>query len=114
MYRRCRKVQPGNSQFQLVPGTLNSYSNSITADVINNENNHLFALKLEALKDNTFHLLVDEKAPLRPRYRVTDALKGPTTPDTYLFVKFIGLYVISPSRISGSKSQKNRTKRSSS
>lgn len=81
-FRRCRKVQPGNSQFQLVPGTLNSYSNSITADIINKENNHLFVLKLEALKDSTFHVLIDEKTPLRQRYRVTDALKGPTTPDS--------------------------------
>lgn len=31
-------------------------------------------LKLEGLKGNTFHFEIDEKSPLKPRYRVTDAL----------------------------------------
>lgn len=74
---RCRKVQPGNSQFQLVPGTLNTYSSSITADIVNKENDHLFVLKLAAIKDNTFNVNIDEKTPLKQRYRVVDALKGP-------------------------------------
>ncbi|XP_055843927.1 neutral alpha-glucosidase AB-like isoform X2 [Episyrphus balteatus] len=74
--RRCRKVQPGNSKFVLLPGTLNTYSDSITIDLINKDTNHLFILKVEALEGDIFHVLIDEKTPLQPRYRVTDALKG--------------------------------------
>lgn len=43
-------MQPNNSPYQLVPATLNTYSDSITADILNKENNHLFVFKLEALK----------------------------------------------------------------
>lgn len=50
IYRRCRKVQPDNSPYQLVPATLNTYSDSITADILNKDNGHLFVLKLEAVK----------------------------------------------------------------
>ncbi|XP_053948573.1 neutral alpha-glucosidase AB isoform X1 [Anastrepha ludens] len=79
--RRCRKVKPDNSKFALVPGTLNTYSDSITADLIHKDNKHLFSLKLEALEQsNTFRLLVDEKTPLKPRYKVQDALKAPPKP----------------------------------
>ncbi|CRK87777.1 CLUMA_CG001536, isoform A [Clunio marinus] len=77
--RRCRKVQPGSSPYEIIPNTLNTYANHITADIRNNENQHVFVLKLEALKGNMFHFEIDEKSPLKPRYRVTDALqKEPT------------------------------------
>ncbi|XP_017491998.1 PREDICTED: neutral alpha-glucosidase AB-like [Rhagoletis zephyria] len=79
--RRCRKVKPDNPKFALVPGTLNIYSDSITADLIHKDNKHLFSLKLEALEQsNTFRLLVDEKTPLKPRYKVQDALKSAPKP----------------------------------
>lgn len=45
-------MKPDNSQYQLVPGTLNTYSDSVTAEIVNNENGHLFVLKLEAVKVN--------------------------------------------------------------
>lgn len=48
--RRCRRMQPDNSPFELVPATLNIYSDSITADIVNKENGHLFVLKLEGVK----------------------------------------------------------------
>lgn len=75
--RRCRKVQPDNSPYQVVPGSLNTYSDSVTAELVNADNDYRFLLKVAALKDNTFHVVIDEKQPLRPRYRVQDALKGP-------------------------------------
>lgn len=80
--RRCRKVPADNSKFQLVPGTLNTYSDSITVDLVNKENEHLYVVKVGALKDNTFHLVIDEKTPLYARYRVVDALKGTPATDT--------------------------------
>lgn len=33
------------------------------------------------LKGDMFHVTIDEKTPLRTRYRVKDALKGPVKPD---------------------------------
>lgn len=73
-FRRCRKVQAGNSPYDIISNTLNTYANYITLDILNKENSHVFVMKLEALKGNTFHFEIDEKAPLKPRYRVTDAL----------------------------------------
>lgn len=54
---------------------MNTYSDSVTADLINKENHHQFSFKLEALVGSTFRLQIDEKTPLRPRYRVEHALK---------------------------------------
>lgn len=74
--KRCRNVKSGQSQYAIVPGTLNSYSDSITLDLVNKENNHKFDLKLTGLASgNNFRLEIDEKQPLSPRYRVTDSLK---------------------------------------
>ncbi|XP_001355295.2 neutral alpha-glucosidase AB [Drosophila pseudoobscura] len=74
--RRSRKVQSTGSKYALIPGTLNSYMDSLTGDLINKENHHLFSFKLEALAGSTFRLQIDEKQPLRPRYKVEHALKG--------------------------------------
>lgn len=65
----------------MVADSLNTYSDSVTAELVNADNDHRFVLKVAALKDNTFHVLIDEKQPLRPRYRVQDALKGPVLSD---------------------------------
>ncbi|XP_034478778.1 neutral alpha-glucosidase AB [Drosophila innubila] len=74
--RRSRKVQSSGSKYSLIPGTLNTYSDSLTADLINKENHHQFTFKLEALVGSTFRLQIDEKTSLSPRYRVEHALKG--------------------------------------
>lgn len=58
---------------------MQTFRDHVTVDIANRENQHLFVLKLEALVGNTFHLEIDEKTPLHPRYRVVDALKGPVT-----------------------------------
>ncbi|XP_034119570.1 neutral alpha-glucosidase AB [Drosophila albomicans] len=74
--RRSRKVQSSGSKYSLISGTLNTYSDSVTADLLNKENHHQFTFKLEALVGGTFRLQIDEKTPLRPRYRVEHALKA--------------------------------------
>lgn len=51
----------------------------LVVDLINTENSKLFTLKVTAVKDNTFRLEIDEKSPLKARYRVEDALKGDLT-----------------------------------
>ena len=47
--RRCRKVQ-GPSKYVVLPETLYTDSTSVTVEIKNNENNHLFLLKLSALE----------------------------------------------------------------
>lgn len=89
MFSRCRKVQPDNSAFALVPGTLNTYLDSVTVDLVNNENGHLFVLKVAGVKENTFRIFIDEKTPLKGRYRVKDALHRVLMPEQYaIFVYF--------------------------
>lgn len=70
-------MEPGNSVFEVVPGTVQTFRDHVTVELLNRENRHPFILKLESVQGNTFHLEIDEKAPLKPRYRVVDALKGP-------------------------------------
>lgn len=77
IFRRCRKVQPGNSPYILIPDTLKTYKSYVTVDIKNTENGHEFVLKVEAVKDEIFHVVIDEKSPMHPRYVVEDALKGP-------------------------------------
>lgn len=67
--------------FELVPNTLKTFNSFITTELKNVENGQLFVLKLEALIGSTFHFEIDEKTPLKPRYRVIDALKQATTPE---------------------------------
>lgn len=55
--RRCRNVKPDNPKFALVPGTLNIYSDSITAELQHKVNKHLFTLKIEALEVEIYFLL---------------------------------------------------------
>jgi hypothetical protein len=50
IFRRSRKVQAGNSPYEIIPNTLNTYANHITTDIRNKDNQHVFVLKLEALK----------------------------------------------------------------
>lgn len=114
LYRRCRSIQPDDSPYDLVAGSLNIYSDSITADLINRETGHLYSFKLEGVKvsikeiidhnfksqlynfysivhsiqqHDVFRVLIDEKTPLKARYRVKDALKGPVEPDTVKVVE---------------------------
>lgn len=54
-------------------------SEQLVVDLINTENSKIFALKVTAVKDNTFRLEIDEKTPMKARYRVEDALKGDLT-----------------------------------
>ncbi|XP_059616184.1 neutral alpha-glucosidase AB [Phlebotomus argentipes] len=79
--RRCRKIEPGNSPYEVQLATAKTFPDHLTVDVVNKENDHVFLLKLVGLKGNKFHVEIDEKTPLKPRYRVVDALKGPPATD---------------------------------
>ncbi|CRL04690.1 CLUMA_CG017754, isoform A [Clunio marinus] len=72
--RRCRNVS-GPSNYVFVQGTLAVDKNSATVEIQNTQNFHIFTLKISGLMDNTFRVEMDEKSPLSPRFRVTEALQ---------------------------------------
>lgn len=55
--RRCRKLEHNNSPYELIPGTLNTYSDSITVEIKNTKNGHLFILKVEGLKVSLMQMI---------------------------------------------------------
>lgn len=75
--RRCRKVEHNKSPYQLIPATINTYADSIEADLVNKNNGVLFMLKVEGVEGDVFHVTIDEKNQLKKRYRAIDALKQP-------------------------------------
>lgn len=76
--RRCRYMNQNDSPYEILPATL-SIDGPMKVDLINNQNMQTFVLTLKALPDNSFHYEIDEKTPLKPRYRVTEALlQNPT------------------------------------
>lgn len=73
--RRCRKVEPGKSPYQLLIDTAVVNDYSVTADIFNKDTGVLYVLQLSALKDSTFRLRINEKNPLHPRYEPEYALQ---------------------------------------
>jgi hypothetical protein len=49
-YRRSRNVNREKSPYEIVPNTLNTNANYITADIVDKDSGHLFVLKLEGIK----------------------------------------------------------------
>ena len=74
--RRNRALKPGKSLYHVIPETVVSNNSSVAMDLVNKQNNVLFTAKIQALKDNTIRIQINEKSPLRPRYEVQDALVG--------------------------------------
>ncbi|XP_055845396.1 neutral alpha-glucosidase AB-like [Episyrphus balteatus] len=75
--RRCRKDQEGTSKFAVVSGSFISYSDFVTFEIYNKDKSRVsLVAKLEVLEGNTFHMTINEKNPLKPRYIVTESLKS--------------------------------------
>nr|XP_034173391.1 neutral alpha-glucosidase AB isoform X1 [Osmia lignaria] len=88
--RRCRKVEPGKTPYQLSLDTLVNNKSSISVDLFNKDTWVLYILQLTALKDNTFRLRIGEKNPLHPRYEPEHALQDqPQTSELTLVEKTI-------------------------
>lgn len=66
--KRNRDLQPAPSVYSIVPGTVKSANNKITADITNSFNNVLFAMEVSVYPDRVLRLKVDEKNPIKPRY----------------------------------------------
>ena len=74
-FRRNRDLQGGQLSFKVVPGSLSADQSVVRFDLINAKEIS-FTAELHSLSDNTARLLVNEKAPLYPRYQVKDSLVG--------------------------------------
>lgn len=68
MVRRCRKVEPGKTPYQLLVDTFIHNESTVNIDLFNKDTGVLYILQLTALKGNTFRLHINEKNPLHPRY----------------------------------------------
>ncbi|XP_035721940.1 neutral alpha-glucosidase AB-like [Vespa mandarinia] len=73
--RRCKKVEPGKTPYQLQPNTVAHNESTLTADLFNKDTGVFYLLKLTVLKDHTFRLHINEKNPLHPRYEVEYSLQ---------------------------------------
>lgn len=74
-YRRLRGLTNNELRYKLDLNTLQVTEHSVEADLINTENNVILKFTLNAIAGNTFRVLVDEKEPLYPRYKVTVAFQ---------------------------------------
>eukprot|EP00117_Sycon_ciliatum_P017449 scpid32873/ scgid16435/ Neutral alpha-glucosidase AB; Alpha-glucosidase 2; Glucosidase II subunit alpha len=72
--KRNRDLEPKDSRFHVVPGTINIGSDRVTFELLNDEAS--FVGEVITLVDNTARLMINEKAPLHPRYVVKDSLDG--------------------------------------
>lgn len=75
LYRRCKKVEPGKTPYQLQPETVAHNESTLTVDLFNKDTGVFYLLKLTVLKDHTFRLHINEKNPLHPRYEVEHCLQ---------------------------------------
>lgn len=75
-FRRLRGVKSEDSKYQLDLDSLQVTEQSLDVDVLNSAANVKFKLTLTALVEDTFRILIDEVAPLHPRFRLEQALDG--------------------------------------
>ncbi|XP_070164073.1 neutral alpha-glucosidase AB isoform X1 [Polyergus mexicanus] len=73
--RRCRKVEPGKTPYQLLPDTLIQNESMITIDLFNKDTGVSYVVQFTSLKESTFRLHINEKNPLHPRYENEYALQ---------------------------------------
>ncbi|XP_061429640.1 LOW QUALITY PROTEIN: neutral alpha-glucosidase AB-like [Lethenteron reissneri] len=74
--RRQRKMEAEQSPYRALLDTLDVQENGARVQLLNTANKVRLVLEVVGLKDGMVRLLVDELAPLKPRYRVQDVLVG--------------------------------------
>lgn len=71
--RRCRKPQNEiHQKIDLSSLVVTDYGLEI--EIYNNVTTNRLVLKLDCLVSNTFHFEIDEKSPIKPRFRVTEVI----------------------------------------
>lgn len=69
-------MQPEKSEYDFDFSTLKPNPTSISVDILNTKNGQSFIFTLIAIQGNTFQVMIDEKIPLKPRYRTEHVLDG--------------------------------------
>nr|XP_029729830.1 neutral alpha-glucosidase AB-like [Aedes albopictus] len=72
--RRNRQFESQESAFVLDNNSIKIRNNVVTMNLQDTANNHWYTLSLSSVHENIFRFEIDEKYPLRERYRVTDAM----------------------------------------
>ncbi|XP_063995698.1 neutral alpha-glucosidase AB isoform X1 [Diachasmimorpha longicaudata] len=73
--RRCRKVKPNETPYEVVSSTVIQNDSTLQAELFNKDTGVSYLLQLTSLKDNIFRLHINEKSPLHKRYEVENALQ---------------------------------------
>ena len=74
--RRCRKVEPGKTSYELLPNTVAHNESTLYIELYNKDTGIYYKVQVTALKDNLFRLHINEKSPIHPRYEVEYALQN--------------------------------------
>lgn len=74
--RRCRKVEPDKTPYQLLIDTFVYNESSVNAELFNKDTGAVLVLQLTALKDNIFRIHINEKNPVHPRYEPEHVLQN--------------------------------------
>eukprot|EP00731_Ephydatia_muelleri_P027270 Em0019g143a len=74
--KRNRALQPGQSLYDVLPESISIEETSCRMDVVNKRTGAVLGAEIFALQGNMFRLKIDEKNPIRPRYKVTGSLVG--------------------------------------
>ncbi|XP_062540279.1 neutral alpha-glucosidase AB-like [Armigeres subalbatus] len=72
--RRMRQFKSQNSTFEVDENSLDIRNNVVMMDLYDTATNHWYELSLSSIPGNVYHLELNEKYPIRDRYRVSDAV----------------------------------------
>ena len=74
--RRNRALQPGDSPYDVDPGSVVIGEMGCQLDVINRKTGVVLGADITSLEGNVFHVRINEKNPMRQRYEVEGVLVG--------------------------------------
>ena len=76
IHRRNRALQPGDSPYDVDPGSVVIGEVGCQLDVVNRKTGVVLRVDIASLEDNMFRVRINEKSPMRQRYEVEGVLVG--------------------------------------
>ncbi|KFV86324.1 Neutral alpha-glucosidase C, partial [Struthio camelus australis] len=94
-YRRQKLLHPGKSSYRALLDSVVLSDDNVKFSIIHEENKVLLQVEIFEIEGNIFRLKINEAAPLRARYEVSDVLiKEPTTQRLSISRKEAGILVL--------------------
>ncbi|XP_027673962.2 neutral alpha-glucosidase C isoform X1 [Chelonia mydas] len=94
-YRRQKLLHPGKSLYRALLDSVTLCNDSVKLQIINEENKVPLLVEIYAIEGNIFRLKINEVAPLKSRYEVSDVLiKEPNTQRLSIAQKEAGILVL--------------------